>query len=93
MNHGRFCLIPFLCLVQQILMTAASSAANWTKPNGKLPSFTDSYTVGERIILSWQPLNQSFNDLWLTRYDTATDDFALRLNSRFHTLAVAFSVD
>ena len=60
---------------------AASIASNWTNPNARLASFTSTYLVGERILLSWLPLNQSHNDLWLTHYDSSIDDFALRVAS------------
>ncbi|KAK5085013.1 hypothetical protein LTR70_007707 [Exophiala xenobiotica] len=56
-------------------------AFNWTNPNARLPSFSSTYLIGERILLSWLALNQSRNDLWLTRYNVSTDDFALRIAS------------
>ena len=61
--------------------TSASVATNWTNPNARLPSFSSTFLVGERIYLSWLALNDSSNDLWLTRYATITDDFALRIAS------------
>lgn len=76
------------CFTSFVLITAlhgsiihASIARNWTNPNARLPSFTSTYLVGERILLSWLALNQSQNDLWLTRFDVSTDDFALRIAS------------
>lgn len=58
-----------------------ASNSNWTNPNARLPSFSSTYLIGERILLSWLALNQSRNDLWLTRYNVSTDDFALRIAS------------
>lgn len=65
-------------LVSPILATIAN---NWTNPNARLPDFSSTYLVGERVYLSWQPLNNSLSDLWLRRYSTSTDEFALRIAS------------
>lgn len=73
----QFSLLAFLSLVSPI---SAIVARNWTNPNANLPSFTSTYLVGERIYLSWQPLNQSTNDLWLVGY-AASNDFTLRIAS------------
>lgn len=72
-----FGVLVLLFLVSTVHATAAS---NWTNPNARLPSFSSTYLVGERIYLSWQPLNQSVDDLWLIRYDTS-DNFTLRIAS------------
>lgn len=72
-----FGLLVLLFLVPTI---RATTARNWTNPNALLPSFSSTYLVGERIYLSWKPLNQSVNDLWLIRYNTA-DNYTLRIAS------------
>lgn len=71
-----------LLVVLFLLLPAirATTATNWTNPNARLPSFSSTYLVGERIYLSWQPLNQSTNDLWLIRYDPS-ENFTLRIAS------------
>lgn len=58
--------------------TDATTASNWTNPDARLPSFSSTYLVGEKIYLSWQPLNQSTDDLWLIRYDTS-NKYSLRI--------------
>lgn len=63
-----------------VLPIRATTASNWTNPSAHLPSFTSTYLVGERILLSWQPLNLSTNDLWLIRYNIS-NDFTLRIAS------------
>lgn len=75
-----FGLFVILSLLSPIL---ATTATNWTNPNARLPSFSSTYLVGEKIYLSWQPLNQSSNDLWLTRYDVSNN----------YTLRIATSLD
>lgn len=73
-------LLVFLSLFSS---TSATIASNWTNPNARLPSFSSTYLVGERITLAWQPLNQSTNDLWLTRYDISNN----------YTLRIAYDLD
>ena len=55
--------------------------SDWTNPDARLPSFSNTYLVGEMILLAWQPLNKSMSDLWLMRYNTSVDTFALRIAS------------
>jgi len=80
-DSSRFLSFAFIISALHLSAAHARIASNWTNPNAQLPSFTSTYLVGERIMLSWLALNQSQNDLWLTRFDVSTDDFALRIAS------------
>lgn len=50
----------------------------WIIPNSAKPNFTDVYNNGNSITWSWQGMNRSMSDLWLTSYDP-TLSYALRV--------------
>ncbi|KAK4222802.1 hypothetical protein QBC38DRAFT_66658 [Podospora fimiseda] len=41
----------------------------WNVPEGNRPDFSDSYSHGEVIPISWNALNNSVYDLWITSWD------------------------
>ncbi|KAL2258864.1 hypothetical protein VTK26DRAFT_7648 [Humicola hyalothermophila] len=40
----------------------------WNTPDGNRPDFSETYTHGEDIFISWNALNNSMYDLWLTSW-------------------------
>lgn len=54
----------------------------WNTPDGNNPDFSETYTHGEEIIISWNALNNSIYDLWLTSWDVDPDPVALCLASK-----------
>lgn len=40
----------------------------WNTPDGNRPDFSETYTHGEDILISWNALNSSIYDLWLTSW-------------------------
>lgn len=59
---------------------------HWLNPNGSKPDFSTAYTNGDQITLSWQGLNNSISDLWVTSYDVQTDNFAQLVTSKYMIL-------
>ncbi|KAK4174636.1 hypothetical protein QBC36DRAFT_191830 [Triangularia setosa] len=51
----------------------------WNVPNGKQPDFSESYTHGQNIPISWNALNNSVYDLWLTTWNFEVNPMALCL--------------
>ncbi|KAL2133625.1 hypothetical protein VTI74DRAFT_2027 [Chaetomium olivicolor] len=41
----------------------------WNTPNGSEPDFSETYAHGDEIIVSWNALNNSIYDLWLTSWN------------------------
>lgn len=80
-DGGHILNLIFVLVVVYASAAYGAIASNWTNPDAQLPAFSSTYLVGERILLSWLALNQSRNDLWLTRYKPSTDSFALRIAS------------
>jgi hypothetical protein len=70
-------LVLLLALLFNMDATAAQ-ASQWTIPDGSKPNFTDVYNNGNSVTWSWQGLNQSMSDLWLTRFDS-TNSYAVRI--------------
>ncbi|KAI1622307.1 hypothetical protein EDD37DRAFT_468364 [Exophiala viscosa] len=56
----------------------AQDAGQWIIPNSAEANFTDVYNNGNSITWSWQGMNHSLSDLWLTSYDP-TLSYALRV--------------
>jgi len=81
MTSTSFFSLALLFFALQASPALASVATNWTNPSAYLPSFSSTFLVGERILLSWLALNDSTDDLWLTRYDNNVDTFSLRIAS------------
>lgn len=54
----------------------------WNKPDGDYPDFSETYTHGDEILVSWNALNNSIYDLWLTSWGFDTDPVALCLASK-----------
>ncbi len=55
----------------------------WNAPNGSHPDFSNTYTYGDAILVSWNALNNSIYDLWLTSWDIDPDPVALCLASKY----------
>ncbi len=55
----------------------------WSAPNGSQPDFYNTYTYGDAILVSWNALNNSLYDLWLTSWDIDPDPVALCLASKY----------
>ncbi|KAK4235568.1 hypothetical protein C8A03DRAFT_36583 [Achaetomium macrosporum] len=51
----------------------------WNTPNGSRPDFSETYTDGDEIVISWNALNNSVYDLWLTSWAADPDQVALCL--------------
>ncbi|KAK4185434.1 hypothetical protein QBC35DRAFT_534202 [Podospora australis] len=51
----------------------------WNVPDGKKPDFSQSFTHGENISFSWNALNNSVYDLWLTSWNYNSNPMALCL--------------
>ncbi|KAK4652464.1 hypothetical protein QC762_502980 [Podospora pseudocomata] len=51
----------------------------WNVPSGKQPDFSESYTHGQNIPISWNALNNSVYDLWLTTWNFEVNPMALCL--------------
>ncbi|SPQ24209.1 3937d656-79c9-477e-8230-3ca5da4c978a [Thermothielavioides terrestris] len=51
----------------------------WSSPNGTQPDFSESFTDGDEILISWNALNNSIYDLWLTSWKMGPDLVALCL--------------
>ncbi|KAL1837986.1 hypothetical protein VTJ49DRAFT_3154 [Mycothermus thermophilus] len=51
----------------------------WNRPDGARPDFAEKYTHGEGILVSWNALNNSIYDLWLTSWDLERDPITLCL--------------
>lgn len=54
----------------------------WNKPDGDHPDFSETYTHGDEILVSWNALNNSIYDLWLTSWGFDADPVALCLASK-----------
>ena len=65
-----------LCLFA--IGTNAQVAANvgWLSPAASVGDFAEQDTNRQTVPLSWQPMNHSRSDLWITAYDTSTNGFA-----------------
>lgn len=59
----------------------------WNTPNGGDPDFSESFTDGAEILISWNALNNSVYDLWLTSWNTQPSPVALRLASKSSSTA------
>ncbi|KAL2192685.1 hypothetical protein P885DRAFT_47129 [Corynascus similis CBS 632.67] len=51
----------------------------WNTPDGGKPDFAEAYTHGDEILVSWNALNNSIYDLWLTSWHVDSDPVALCL--------------
>lgn len=51
----------------------------WNTPDGKQPDFSETFTFGEDMLVSWNALNNSICDLWLTSWDLDPSPVALCL--------------
>jgi hypothetical protein len=54
----------------------------WNTPNGSRPDFSETYTDGDAIVISWNALNNSVYDLWLTSWAADPEPVALCLASK-----------
>jgi hypothetical protein len=54
----------------------------WNTPDGDHPDFSETYTHGDEILISWNALNNSIYDLWLTNWGFDADPVALCLASK-----------
>ncbi|KAJ4288835.1 hypothetical protein N0V88_007164 [Collariella sp. IMI 366227] len=48
----------------------------WNTPNGSEPNFSETYAHGDKIVVSWNALNNSIYDLWLTSWELDPDPVA-----------------
>ncbi|KAL2177326.1 uncharacterized protein P884DRAFT_243301 [Thermothelomyces heterothallicus CBS 202.75] len=51
----------------------------WNTPDGDKPDFAEAYTYGDEILVSWNALNNSIYDLWLTSWQVGPDPVVLCL--------------
>ena len=54
----------------------------WNTPDGDKPDFAETYTHGDEILISWNALNNTIYDLWLTSWNIDPDPVALCLASK-----------
>jgi hypothetical protein len=75
----------FLALHHLLHYASAQSTANagWTAPPASAGDFAQQYTNGDAITLSWNALNNSKADLWVTAYDPTTDGFATLIKGKY----------
>ncbi|KAL6250397.1 hypothetical protein RBB50_002699 [Rhinocladiella similis] len=77
----------YRALLYSFLLVKATALAQdvvpWNIPEGVKPNFTDVYNNGNSITWSWQALNHTMSDLWLTSYDP-TLSYALRIASNIN---------
>ncbi|AEO58457.1 hypothetical protein MYCTH_2305806 [Thermothelomyces thermophilus ATCC 42464] len=57
----------------------------WNTPDGDKPDFAEAYTYGDEILISWNALNNSIYDLWLTSWQVGPDPVVLCLASKSET--------
>lgn len=58
----------------------------WNTPDGKKPDFSETYTYGDEILVSWNALDSSINDLydlWLTSWQVGPNSVTKCLQSKF----------
>jgi hypothetical protein len=55
----------------------------WNAPDGNQPDFTETFNHGEDILVSWNALNNSIYDLWLTSWNYDPDPVTLCIASKF----------
>jgi len=78
--------LAYPSLLFGLLLTQGALAQNvgqWNIPEGTRPNFTDVYNNGNSITWSWQGMNRSMSDLWLTSFDP-TASYALRVASNIN---------
>ncbi|KAL2270670.1 hypothetical protein VTJ83DRAFT_41 [Remersonia thermophila] len=51
----------------------------WNRPDGARPDFAEKYAHGDDILVSWNALNNSIYDLWLTSWDLGRNPVVLCL--------------
>ncbi|KAH6637274.1 hypothetical protein F5144DRAFT_210323 [Chaetomium tenue] len=51
----------------------------WNTPDGDKPDFAETYTHGDEVVFSWNALNNSIYDLWLTSWKPGPDPVAVCL--------------
>ncbi|KAK3299627.1 uncharacterized protein B0H64DRAFT_102828 [Chaetomium fimeti] len=51
----------------------------WNTPDGDKPDFAETYTHGDELVFSWNALNNSIYDLWLTSWKPGPDPVAVCL--------------
>ena len=71
-------LAPAILAFSSLCQLASTQGPTWRNPDSSRPDLSQSYHNADAIVLSWQGLNESLSDLWLTSYDT-THDYALRI--------------
>ena len=54
----------------------------WNTPDGQKADFSETYTDGDEMVISWNALNNSIYDLWLTSWSIGPDPVALCLASK-----------
>ena len=54
----------------------------WNTPDGDKPDFAETYTHGDEVVFSWNALNNSIYDLWLTSWESGPDTVAVCLASK-----------
>lgn len=57
----------------------------WNAPDGNQPDFTETFSHGEDILISWNALNNSMYDLWLTSWKYDPDPVALCIARKFRS--------
>ncbi|KAH9427967.1 hypothetical protein MCOR02_011461 [Pyricularia oryzae] len=53
----------------RVAAQATIQGVMWNMPNGRAPSFSQTFTTGQTIPISWNPYNGTMVDLWLTPFD------------------------
>lgn len=54
----------------------------WNTPAGDKPDFAETYTHGDEVVFSWNALNNSIYDLWLTSWKPGPEPVAVCLASK-----------
>lgn len=77
-SRVKVLLISFLAAVQVVVELLGANTA-WTQPHGSLGDFGQTFGYNSMIDLSWNSLNTSTSDLWITAWDQGTDNYAKRI--------------
>ena len=74
-------LVAVLCLLRTVNAQVSANAA-WLRPAASSGDFAEQYINGDTITLSWQAMNNSHSDLWITAYDPTTNGYAKFVKGR-----------
>lgn len=72
-------LLSLLIFISRTVVAQIAPDSHWIEPDGSKADFSETYTTGDTITLSWGGLNKSMSDLWVTSWHPTENDFAIRI--------------